>query len=948
LAETKPAITGTTLPFDKLSPDQFERLCLRLVLAEGYERAQHLGASGSEQVRDFTAWREGQRWAFQCKKVTTFGPRDALQEVQKVASLPEAERPVGLIFLVTCDVSARTRWAALDRCDQEGLACDFWAGTELDEKVQRHPDVVQRFFIRPGAHTPVAPGLPTLERVQAHRAALRKRLEDDACRRWGGMSVYIQEERATLPIEASPYQAGQRGSSQNLLDTLHAAGRLLVLGEPGSGKTMAVERLARELCAGKEPVVPVLVRLAHYDGKPLADWVRSLLQETGHLRVADDRALAALLHEGQARFFFLFDGLDQVPAECRTGLRDELVRWMATCRPHPVIVTSRIQDELWRQVRDEVGQAVVVEPIGEKQARRYLVAHLGPVAGDALYAGMDPRLQEMARLPLMLWLIKEAGKAGESLPGNRGEMYAHFVSRMLRRDTERRRDANIPELIKRQALSDLAWHLGQDGRRLACPRDEAVRALAPQLGEEAGAVVDACARHGLLAGEEAVRFAPHHTVQEHFAALALREQVEREWAAGAWGWLRRTTRRLLTGKPQGLAALAAEDWWAETLVQLAGLIDDPDWLARAVGRANPCLALSCVKEGRAVGNETRLWVEDRSIRLLRSRRTADRRRAVQALARAGSDRAAEPLFEAAADADAEVAGLAVEALTRKGEVARDLVRKALQGTDERLWRAALRCLAARGNDPLWEEIPPEVWEGILGQLMVWVPPGPFLMGSDTARDPEAFDDELPQHTVTLPGYWIGRYPVTVARFKAFVDDSGHKPAVAPDVKGRDDHPVVYVSWGDARAYCDWLAERSGLPVALPTEAQWEKAARGTDGRIYPWGNGWDASQCNSLEGGKRDTTPVGAYSLAGDSPYGCIDVAGNVWEWCQSLYRRYPYDPKDGREKLQDRGRRVIRGGAFDYDQRMVRCACRGWHAPGGRIVYLGFRLVVAPVPSGV
>ncbi len=948
MAETKPTITGSILPFDKLSADQFERLCLWLVLREGYERAQHVGASGSRQGRDITAWREGHQWAFQCKQVATFGPRNALQEVQKVASLPEAERPVGLIFLVTCDVSAGTRCAALDCCDEEGLACAFWAGTQLDEKVQRHPDVVQGFFIPPSAHTPVAPSLPTLERVHAHRAALRQRLEDDACRRWGGMSVYIQEESATLPIEAAPYQAGQQGSSQNLLDTLHAAGRLLVLGEPGTGKTMAVERLARELCVVKEPVVPVLVRLAHYDGKPLADWVRSLLHETGQLRVADDRALAAFLHEGQARFFFLFDGLDDVPADCRTALRDELVRWMAACRPHPVIVTSRIQDELWRQVRDEVGQVVVVQPIGEKQARRYLVDHLGPAAGDAFYAAMDPRLQEMARLPLMLWLIKEAGKAGESLPGNRGEIYAHFVSRILRRDTERRLDARIPEHVKQQALVNLAWHLGQHGRRLACPRDEAVQILAKQLGEDAEAVVDACVRHGLLAGEETVWFAPHQTVQEHFAALALRQQVEREWAAGAWGWISRTTRRLLTGKPQGLAALTAEDWWAESLVQLAGLIDDPDRLARAVTRANPWLALRCVKEGRAVGNETRLWVEDRSIRLLRSRRTADRRRAVQALARAGSDRAAEPLFEAAADADAEVAGLAVEALTARDEVARDLVSKALQGTDERLWRAALRCLGAKGNDLLWEEIPPGVWEGLLGQLMVWVPPGPFLMGSDKTRDGQAFDDELPQHTVTLPGYWIGRYPVTVARFKAFVDDSGHKPADSRSVKGRDDHPVVHVSWGDAQAYCDWLAARSGPPVALPTEAQWEKAARGTDGRIYPWGDGWDASKCNSLEGGKRATTPVGAYSLAGDSPYGCADMAGNVWEWCQSLYRRYPYDPKDGRENLQNRGRRVMRGGAFDYDQKTVRCACRGWHVPDHRVGYLGFRPVVAPIPSGL
>jgi len=365
---------------------------------------------------------------------------------------------------------------------------------------------------------------------------------------------------------------------------------------------------------------------------------------------------------------------------------------------------------------------------------------------------------------------------------------------------------------------------------------------------------------------------PSPEAQEHFAALALREVAEREWKMGRWARFRRVGRRLLTRQEEGLAGLAADDWWMETFMQLAGLVDETDRLAQDVVRVNPWLAWWCVEEGRGVAEETREAVADRSVGLLESERVADRRRAVAALARMQSERVVRPLFRAAADLDAEVAGLAVQALAEIGEAARAPVIEALQGTDQRLWCSALRYLLVRSEDPLCADVPDRVWEGILSQPMVWVPPGPFLMGSDKGRDPQAYDDELPQHRVMLPGYWIGRYPVTVAQFRAFVEASGYQPKDSDSLNGPDNHPVVYVTWHDALPFCRWLSERTGLPVTLPSEAEWEKAARGTDGRIYPWGNGPpDESRCN-FAGGR--TTPVGRYSPKGDSPYGCVDMAG--------------------------------------------------------------------------
>jgi formylglycine-generating enzyme required for sulfatase activity len=242
--------------------------------------------------------------------------------------------------------------------------------------------------------------------------------------------------------------------------------------------------------------------------------------------------------------------------------------------------------------------------------------------------------------------------------------------------------------------------------------------------------------------------------------------------------------------------------------------------------------------------------------------------------------------------------------------------------------------------------------------LVRIPAGEFLMGSDPRRDPDAWKNEQPQHRVYLPDYYISRAPITNLQYYAFTSDTGHRaPSHWQDDEPWEklDHPVVRVSWKDAVAYCRWLARLTGKPYQLPTEAQWEKAARGTDGRIYPWGDQVPTRRlCNFgysyNEGG---TTPVGRYSPQGDSPYGCVDMAGNVWEWTRSLWGSdwsepefgYPYDPRDGRENLEagDDALRVLRGGAFLNDSRYVRCAYRFRNLPYSDDGNRGFRVVVPP-----
>jgi formylglycine-generating enzyme required for sulfatase activity len=240
--------------------------------------------------------------------------------------------------------------------------------------------------------------------------------------------------------------------------------------------------------------------------------------------------------------------------------------------------------------------------------------------------------------------------------------------------------------------------------------------------------------------------------------------------------------------------------------------------------------------------------------------------------------------------------------------------------------------------------------------MVLIPAGDFLMGSDPRKDEYAGDDEQPQHTLSLPDYYMARTPVTNAQYAAFVEATGHQQPEhwkgGKPPSGKEDHPVVHVSWHDAVAYCNWLAEVTGRPYRLPSEAEWEKGARGTDGRIWPWGNRWDVERCNSAEGGKGGTTPVGAYP-EGASPYGLLDMAGNVWEWTRSLWGedwkepsfKYPYDSDDGRENLEAEGRRVLRGGSWGFIQDSARCVERYWLNPYSSYFDIGFRLV-SPVGS--
>jgi formylglycine-generating enzyme required for sulfatase activity len=237
------------------------------------------------------------------------------------------------------------------------------------------------------------------------------------------------------------------------------------------------------------------------------------------------------------------------------------------------------------------------------------------------------------------------------------------------------------------------------------------------------------------------------------------------------------------------------------------------------------------------------------------------------------------------------------------------------------------------------------------EYWITIPAGKFVMGSKPDSK-LAGDDEKPQHTVDIPyDYLIARTLVTNAQFREFAEarQLDWKPGVP------DDHPAVEVSWHNAQDYCAWLTEKmrqsGGLKesevVRLPTEAEWEKAARGEYGNEWPWGNEWDASKCNSAESKTGGTTPVGQYSPAGDSPYGVADMVGNMWEWCSSLYKPYPYRSDDGREDVKADGERAVRGGSWVNNRRYARCAYRYRLVPDSFDYGFGFRVLSPGSISG-
>jgi len=534
----------------------------------------------------------------------------------------------------------------------------------------------------------------TLNLIQRHRKHLSMK---SRYARWADSSLdesYIKSIGFTLPLFASPYEEAQ-GESNELMHWIHSHKRLLILGEPGMGKTVALERAMWEFSTSEDAVIPIFVSLIQYNGD-LMDTIRVALNETMVFNfdsVAEVKQLSI-----DQKCIFLFDGLNEVARRHRDKLHAELASFIRAYPISPCIITSRSQDGLWRRFhsREMIENAVVIHRITDEHVFDYLVAHLGERKGQELYDRLNEALRGLSRTPLLLWLIKEAGIAGEELPGNRGELFDRFVKQVLRRERKHPDLVTIPPTEKLKALGHLAFHLQKD-YRLACNREEAIRVIEnSQKNTDADLVIEESLRNGLLVGESQVHFM-HQAVHEYFVALRLRDlmsslQISRE----------KTIAKLkiyssAISLKKRIRKWAKDDWWAEVIVQLAGITDQPMFLAKQVLYSNPWLAYWCSIEGQSISSDIQNRIKQQTVEKLYSPKFEERLRVIRELTRMENPRTIEYLIISLDDESDAVQNLASHTLIRLGQPSINPLLDSLTSVPKRARLAAIRTLGKIWN-----------------------------------------------------------------------------------------------------------------------------------------------------------------------------------------------------------------------------------------------------------
>ncbi len=781
--------------------------------------------------------------------------------------------------------------------------------------------------------------------------------------------------------------------------------RLLIMGDPGSGKSTFVKYVAYVLAqAGLAPdpsswlarlapwehetLLPVYVELRQVaafaddhrsaSGTLLLSYLHHLV-ETWELE-AFWPEMDGLLRDGEGGMLFLFDGLDEVPTAQRQLVVDAVNafcsrrgkhRFVVTCRPYAYIgqpwQLRRFYETTLAPFSDEQIDNFVsnwYEQLAERG--RLKRSDAGERARQLQQAVLRSDLRGLAERPLLLTVMAQLHTFAGKLPEDRTQLYADAVQLLLQRWEQRTHTEggvldrlNLPDLKMSDleaGLYEVAFRAQAAGRlEGTADVDEAnLRSwLAPYLGGDwnrAGTFVEYIReRAGLLVRHKTDAYTfPHRSFQEFLAACHLLGESD---------------------YPTRAAHLLCEDMdrWREVFILAAGHAARTLRLGQAIAAVNSLCPLEVARSQPHTAQD------------LETARIAGEALLEIGLIGVRRETVGQAVLE-------RVRNWLIEAMRR------DDVLQASQ-------RAAAGNTLGRLGDPRPEVLDP------LQMAFVDVPAGPFTMGGTE------YADEQPVHAAQIPeAYRIGHFPVTNAQYRAFVDaggygqerywseaktagwwengkairglyrvkeeagryswelvdkEEGDRPRDFGEPYGLPNHPVVGVTWYEALAFGRWLTERmsssgllaAGWEVRLPSEAEWEKAARGTEGREFPWLGDADPNRANYSDTKIGTTSAVGCFP-GGASPFEAEEMSGNVWEWTASLWGKnpenpdfsYPYDRTDGREQL-DAGSdvfRVLRGGSFLYDYGFVRCAVRGRFFPSYGGDYFGLRVVLSPSASGL
>lgn len=755
-----------------------------------------------------------------------------------------------------------------------------------------------------------------------------------------GPDAYLAVDAKPLPMRLAEFRShgtGQEAPAQELLAALDTAPYSVILGEPGSGKTTALERLAwvyaqRSLAHAQTTtlrlVVPIMARLTDYQGEAdLLPMVRRVLNRGG-LALATDLSVRATLQASDADFVLLLDGLNEVSRQHADAVYNALRRHTDEFEKHALHLTCRTADfdqPKAAAVLPSATQLWAVQPLadairhwgddaGASDVRDYLRRHLGADRGRRLYERLqaDDRLHSLARLPLFLFMFKEtAGDGAGDLPANRGDLVRRFI-------TSDRVLYPVPQDLRSRlvrSLEALAWRMAEAGT-LEIDEETLYDELAAVRGRRTYAL-DEMRQYlqatGLLValGEERYRLL-HQLVQEYGAAAYLAAQAQ---------------------CAEQLPQLAQQEWWRESCVLTLWLrpaLQTPDYLLRLMGDAQVDLRV------RVAAGEVLATVGDP--RFVRKRYAND----VEAI---------EPEMVTIPAGEAVLGGEDPEAYDWEKPECRVPVRT-FDLAIYPVTNAEFACFIEAGG---------------YDDLSLWSAAGQAWLAGEVKLDAgsEATYRRLHQQLVANTENFLERLNAVATISEQAKDTYRWLAGLSEEKNVRNwmrwrssggqqqqplfwqdgrfngcNQPVVGVNWYEASAYAAWLTKVTGQAYCLPTEAEWEWAAR-RNGRRYPWGNTWDANACNWQDSKLNRPNPVGVFAFSATDD-GLHELAGNVYEWTATLYRGYPYLAEDGREDPQAEGRRVVRGGSWSTNRTNVRCTCRSWTDLRSRDNCHGFRLARA------